>query len=828
MSIAAMNTRFLPIAVAALCGALAVPPCGPLALAADVEPPPLLETHCFDCHAYGAAEGDFALDELLAAEPSADAIAQWRKVWKMVRQEFMPPADAAPLASADRKAIVHWVQQAALGVDEDNPDPGRVTMRRLNRVEYEYTVGDLFGVDLTTSATFPSDSPNNELRLRDLLPPDDTAYGFDNIGDFQSLSPALLEKYFEIAEAVVSRVLVTEGPWYPTERIEPGRVRVERSRGDHRRVDHEVRFNVAEAGTYQVNLRFTIGGWQEYGGGFDFRYSVDEVEAAAEPLDVGGQDTRRYRHEAELAAGEHVVRLVTSATKPDSEGRFVHLELRPRIEVTGPISPARRSYPESHQGVFFAGEAPADEAERREYARQILERIAGRAFRRPADARTIERLTELALAADTLERGMANALAAILTSPRFLFRTELQPQPDDAGVRHELDDYELASRLSYLLWLSLPDDELTRLAATGELRENLPGQVRRMLSDDKSERFFEDFAGQWLRTRNVLMTPISREESVIDRVRGDMKRETEMLFEHIARGDRDLIELITADYTFLNERLAEHYEIEGVEGDTFRQVDLPANSRRGGMLTHGSFLVASSNPDRTSPVKRGLFVLENLLATQPPAPPANVPALEDAKSGGRRLRTVREQLEVHRADPSCAACHAHFDPIGIVLENFDMLGRWRDEERGEAIDPTTTTVTGDELAGIDDLRGYVASNRERFYRCCTEKLMTYALGRGLEPFDAVTVDRIAERVMADGGKFSTLLLAVVESPAFQSRRGDGNTQLEAPESAIPEIPPPEKRRPPPRRRPRERFNQQRAERPEAAAAIRQNDEASDE
>jgi hypothetical protein len=799
------------------------------AVAAGLEPPPLLEAHCFDCHANGAAEGEFALDELLAAEPSAETVAQWRKVWKMVRQEFMPPADAAPLDGADRKAIVHWVQEAALGIEEDNPDPGRVTMRRLNRVEYEYTVGDLFGVDLTTSATFPSDSPNNELRLRDLLPPDDTAYGFDNIGDFQSLSPALLEKYFEIAETVVSRVLVTEGPWYPTERLEPGRVRVERPRGDERRVDHEVRFNLAEPGKYQVNLQFTIGGWQEYGGGFDFRYTVDDVEAAAEPLEVGGQDTRRYRYEAKLAAGEHVVRLVTSAIKADSEGRFVHLELRPRIEVTGPISPEKRSYPESHQRIFFAGEPPADKAEWREYARQILERIAGRAFRRPADAGTIERLTELALAADTLERGVADALVAILTSPRFLFRTELQPQPDDAGVRHELDDYALASRLSYLMWLSLPDDELTQLAAAGLLRENLPNQVRRMLADEKSERFFEDFAGQWLRTRNVLMTPISREEQVIDRVRSDMKRETELLFDHIARGDRDLIELITADYTFLNERLAEHYEIDGVEGDEFRQVALPAGSHRGGMLTHGSFLVGSSNPDRTSPVKRGLFVLENLLATQPPAPPANVPALEDAKSDGRRLRTVREQLEVHRADPSCAACHAHFDPIGIVLENFDILGRWRDEERGETIDPTTTTVTGDELAGIDDLRDYVAGNRERFYRCCTEKLMTYSLGRGLAPFDAVTVDQITARVMADGGKFSTLLLAVVESPAFQTRRGDGNTQLEAPESTVPEIPPPEERRPQRRRgRRRERFDEERAERPEAAAAIRENDEASDE
>jgi hypothetical protein len=516
--------------------------------------------------------------------------------------------------------------------------------------------------------------------------------------------------------------------------------------------------------------------------------------------------------EGKLSAGEHVVTFVTKAVKPDSEGELVNLVLQPKISVTGPIAADRRSYPDSHQRIFFAGEPPAEPAARRQYAHDILQRIASRAFRRPVDEATLVRLTNLAMAEEKFEHGIANGLLAILTSPRFLFRTELQPQPDNPTSRHPLDDYALASRLSYLLWLSLPDEKLTKLAAEGELRDHLHEQVRRMLDDPKSARFIEDFAGQWLRTRNVLMTPISRREDEIDAVRASMKRETEMLLEYIVRNDRDLVELITANYTFLDEKLAEYYGIPGDFNDEFQRVELPADSHRGGILTHGSFLVSTSNPDRTSPVKRGLFVLENLLATQPPPPPANVPSLEDAKVEGKPRATVREQLEAHRSDPACAACHTHFDPIGIVLENYDVIGQWRDDERGATIDPSATTVTGDDLKGIEDLRKYVAGNREQFYRCVSEKLMTYALGRGLEPYDAVTIDRITESLLADGGRFSTLLVKVVDSPAFQMRRGDDDTALDAAARAsIPEIPPPERRRPDPRRfrRFNRRFNDDR-------------------
>jgi hypothetical protein len=750
----------------------------------------MFDRYCYECHGEGQRKGKFSLEELLAKGADETARGAWAKTWKIVRHGFMPPAEADALPEAERQTLVRWMEDQRLGVDRTRPDPGRVTVSRLNRMEYEFTITDLFGTDVTTEGEFSSDVSSSKTRLREMLPPDDTAFGFDNIGDFQTLSPALLEKYFDLAELVVGRVVALDGPRLPERTLEGVRaIRTE----EKKRVEHTLDFAVEHAGRYRVQFQFHLGGWQEYGGAFDFAVSVDGTELTRTVVEDGGQKLYRPAGEVALTPGTHRLVFSTEAVKADFKGNFRHLELRPKITLTGPLDERFAEYPESHRRIFFQGPPPADAEARREYARQIMERIAERAFRRPVEAATREKLADLVMEAPQFERGVADGLLAILSSPKFLFRAEAQPQPDDPKAIHPIDEYALASRLSYFLWLSLPDEELRALAARGELRKNLPAQLHRMLADPKSARFFEDFPGQWLRTRNVLMTPVSRRDEVVNEVRGAMKRETEMLFEHIAREDRDLLELVTADYTFVDRPLARFYGLPEVAGG-FQKVSLPADSKRGGILTHGTFLFSTSNPGRTSPVKRGLFVLENLLAIEPPPPPPSVPSLDEAKAGGATPKTVREQLALHREDKACAGCHAHFDPIGLALENYDAIGRWRAAEAGEPIAPNEKTVTGQTLTGAADLKAMFIARKSQFYHCVTEKLLTYALGRGLEPGDAPVVDAIAARVGAEGGKFSTLLAAIVDSAPFQMRRGDDGALKIAPRVTVPEPPPPDQRK----------------------------------
>lgn len=759
----------------------------------------LFEKYCFDCHGDGMDKGKVALDVLMEAGPAPERHGDWLRAWKILRHEFMPPAGQEMPTPEERKALADWMASEMLGVDFSKPDPGRVTLRRLNRMEYDYSVQDLFGADLSADEEYSSDRAGATLQLRDRLPPDDTAFGFDNIGDFLTTSPALLEKFFDIAEFVVGRVVVFDGPKSPHQAIEDS----EGSQvAETKRVEQRIAFEVKQAGSYQIDFQFTVGGWQEYGGAYAFTARVNDSQVVSNLMDIGGYVTHKHSAKVDLAAGRHSLTLATEPRKPDSKGQTNFLQLRPKARITGPLGPEHMTYPEAHRRIFFKGDAPADPAARRAYAREILERVATRAFRRPVDPVTLDGLVALAEDSSSFERGIAQSLTAILTSPKFLFRAETQPQPNDPKVVHPLDEYALASRLSYLLWLSLPDEELMRLAGGGELRKNLGAQVKRMLADQKSERFFEDFPGQWLRTRNVLMTSITtRFDGPLNPVRGSMKKETEMLFEHIGRNDRDLIELITADYTFLDKKLAEFYGIEGVPDTGFHKVKLTPESKRGGILTHGSFLVASSNPNRTSPVKRGLFVLENLLAVEPPPPPPDIPALDDVNIGDTSRKTGREQLALHRESKSCAACHAHFDPIGIALENYDLIGQWRDKENGKDIDTAERTISGETVANIRDVQNLLAGQKEKFYHGATEKLLTYALGRGLEPADAQTVEAITHKVAAENGKFSTLLMAVIESPAFQMRRGDDGLSKASPRNFIPATPPPEKRRPVRRPRP---------------------------
>jgi hypothetical protein len=748
----------------------------------------ILNQYCYQCHSNGQSEGELALDQLVAnPNPSSAA---WLKVWKMVRNGFMPPADADGLPESASTTLTHWIERERLGVDPKRPDPGRVTLRRLNRMEYEYTITDLFQTEIFAEGEFSSDvSGTNKSRLHEMLPPDDTAFGFDNIGDFQSLSPALLEKYLGLAEWIVERVIALDGPQTPRRLLEGLEVKPIKN---ETLVGHSLEFQIERPGTYRVELRFSVGGFQEYRGAYDLAASIDDAPLLRGEFEFGGQKLHQLSGEMELREGTRRLSITTFATKPDVKGKYQPFELRPKIILVGPLGNEFKEYPATHRRIMAMGGPNDSEISTSTKRERILRELANRAFRRPANEVGLQRLVRLAELSPQFERGIADAMVAILVSPEFLYRAELQPTPDDRHAVHPIDEHALASRLSYFLWLSIPDDELRRLADNGELRENLSHQLQRMLADEKSARFFEDFPGQWLRTRNVLMTPTARTEEFVNRFRASMKRETEMLFEHLARNDVDLLELVTADYSFLDRDLAEFYKVP-FEGNRMQKTRFAPESGRGGLLGQATFLFSTSNPGRTSPVKRGLYVLENLLAIEPPPPPPSIPSLDAAKVDGETPKSIRAQLVAHRKDPSCAACHAHFDPIGLVFENFDPIGRWRDNEEGEPIEIHERTATGQTLTGVADLKATFVKQRTQFYRCVTEKLLTYALGRGLEPTDSPMIEQTVAQLAEQGGRFSVLLEAIVESRQFQMRRGDAGEMKLAPRVAIPQPPPPDQR-----------------------------------
>ena len=727
----------------------------------DVQP--LLVRYCYDCHGEGSSKGDVALDGHATAEARRGDGRLWTRVWENVRNDLMPPAGQPRPSAAERALLGAWIRGDVHQVDCRAPDPGRVTIRRLNRDEYNHTIADLFGIDHRPADDFPAD---------------DGGYGFDNIGDVLTVSPVLTEKYFNAAAEVVRRVVASR-PAIPRRQVRREDLRVVAEPAEKVTVS-EGRFTIDHPGTHAVEARLSVSSFRPFFGQARVRVELDGRELARATY-VAGNKPYRYARKMPLGKGEHVVRftLDLSDATPNA-GRAINIALE-EVAVVGPAGTRVREWPPAHRRLFFDGPAPRDPAARAQYARAILDGTAARAFRRPVEPATLDRLLALAGAAEKqtgrFEDGIAHALQAILTSPRFLFRAEPPPagdQPGDAEAAAPIDEHALASRLSYLFHASAPDAELAALAARGTLRANLRAEVNRLLRDPRADRFVSRFVGQWLQTRDVETVTIALSDklrALTPALRKLMRSETEMLFAHVLREDRDALELLTADYTFLNGALARHYGLPDVDGPQMRRVALPAGGARGGILTHGSFLTVTSNPTRTSPVKRGLYVLDNLLGAPPPPPPPNVPNLEDSARDGARARTVREQLAVHRQNKACAGCHARMDPIGLALEGFDPIGRARDRDDGQQpIDTTGKLVTGESVAGVKQLRAVLATRREQFYRALTRKLMIFALGRGLEPADECAVDAAVSAMLAGGGRLGTLVVAIVESPPFQVQR----------------------------------------------------------
>jgi hypothetical protein len=744
---------------------------------------PILENYCFDCHAEGISKGEFSMDEFKDLSKHLNDKKHWLPVWHNLRSQIMPPSDEDQPAIAEKTRLLAWIEKDVFKLDPANPDPGRVTIRRLNRTEYQNAVYDLLGVEYDT---------------REIFPADDTGYGFDNIGAVLSISPLLMEKYLAAADEVVALAL-PEGAAAQVPRVDLKGKNFKNS-GDPKTTGDWLAFaenqqvkldqEILWEGDYQVKIEYSIHGATEA--------TTDEaqLQISAGGSKVGkislGWDQRRVIEltgKVPLKKGRQTFEISLSPSKrplPGEEELFLKVQ---RVIIQGPLGGEQREYAKGYRMIFPDGPAPTDPAASTRYARKIMRSFVSRAFRKPLDDQTIERLIAIVHEVSrepgkTFDDGIKQAIATCLASPRFLFRVEIQPEPNNPAKIVPLDEYSLASRLSFFLWGSIPDDELLSLAFNNKLRANLTQQVDRMLKDDRSQRLVKNFVGQWLQARDVETVAVSA-KTILDletnrdaalafdsRLRLDMQRETEMLFDFILREKRPAEELISARYSFLNERLAKFYGIENVAGEEFRPVDLTEHPERGGLLTQGTFLMVTSNPTRTSAVKRGLFVLDNLLGTPPPPAPPNVPALEDTGSV-KKDPTMREMMEIHRKNPDCRGCHARMDPIGLGLENFNALGQFRTQENGKPIDTAGQLVTGEKFNNVAALKDLLASKRKQdFYRCISEKLLTYAIGRGVEYYDSTTISLLTERMEKNNGQLRELILGIVESAPFQKRRGD--------------------------------------------------------
>ena len=750
----------------------------------------LLERYCITCHndrlaARGTVPVALRTADLDDVPGNAEV---WEKVIRKLRTGSMPPAGRPRPDAGAADALASRLETEIDRAAAAHPNPGRTEpLHRLNRTEYQNAIRDLLALDVDAAA---------------LVPADDQSYGFDNIAGVLKVSPTLLERYMNAARSV-SRLAVGASPLAPAG--ETFRIVSDLSQYQHRdglpfgtRGGMTVQYNFPRDAEYEIELELLdLFAGAPIREPHQLELSVDGERIAVfllTPPDPGrdqgaaynrGPDSLRTR--AQVGAGPRTVTAAfvrkTAALaesvrqpfdRPHGEGDYLlyqpHLGT---LTISGPFDASGAGDTPSRRRIFVC--RPAGAADETPCAREILSTLARRAWRRPVTAADVDGLFAFyreGRAAGGFEAGVERAVRALLVSPDFLFRVVSEPADAAPGAPYRLRGLELASRISFFLWSSIPDDELLDVAARGGLRdpEVVERQVRRMLADPRSEALAKNFAGQWLRLRNVSGALPS---DVIfpdfgESLRQDFVRETELFFDSVIREDRSVTELLTADHTFLNERLARHYGVPGVYGSDFRRVTLTDPNRRG-LLGQGSILTVTSYPDRTSPVGRGKWVLENVLGTPPPPPPPNVPELEPAGDAGKTL-AMRERMEQHRANPVCASCHRLMDPLGLALENFDAIGRWRGHmPGGTAIDASGAMPDGAPFDGPAELRGLLVRNPEQFVTVVTEKLLTYALGRGVEHYDAPAVREIVRAASEHDYGLASLIVGVVRSTPFQMR-----------------------------------------------------------
>jgi len=749
-----------------LCLAAAV--AGMYGQAAPTAPLTIIGTYCQACHNESNRSGGVSVEGLKTIS-AGDAGMTWEKILRKVRTGEMPPLGLPRPKPADTANLVLWLERELDGHAVAKRDPGSPPVHRLNRAEYSNAIRDLVGLRMDHGGS---------------LPADDSGYGFDNIGSVLTVSPLLMEKYMATARRVSRLAVGTLKASAAIERFNPGR-------GPALDASDELPLNLR--GGLLLKYHFPV----------DAEYSllvrVRGTPAAKAPppkLDVRidgrrvqlhdviidaneeAQITRNYEMKLPVKAGLHAIgaSFLTETLKQEAgvvtRSRFggtppsgnVSVEY---LQIGGPFNAAGPGDTESRKTIFVCRPA-AGQAET-PCARRIITGLASRAYRRPVTAADVTPLLNLFAIGrkdgGSFDTGIETALRAILVSSSFLFRVERDAV---AGV-HAVSDLELASRLSFFIWSSIPDEELLRLAGQKKLRTVLQAQVRRMLADVKARSLVENFAGQWLQLRNIPSWRPDPEKfpQFDDSLRSAMQRETELFFAYIVREDRSVLDFINADYSFLNERLARHYGVAGVKGTYFRKVTF-GGEERGGVLTHASVLTVSSYPTRTSPVLRGKWILENILATPPPPPPPNVPDL--AEKAANSAKDLRAALEKHRASAGCASCHSRLDPLGFALENFDAIGKYRATEDGAKVDASGSLPGGINFVGPSGLKKVLMERQDYFVECISEKLLTYALGRGLEHYDLPVVRQVRREAAAKGHRFSGLVLAIVNSVPFQMRR----------------------------------------------------------
>jgi hypothetical protein len=753
----------------------------------------VVNQYCVTCHNETLKTGGLTLEKVDFNDIGAGAEV-WEKVVKKLRSGMMPPQGRPKPDDTTRNNLASWLEASLDHAASLKPDPGRPLLRRLNRAEYANAIRDLLALEVDPAT---------------LLPPDDSGYGFDNNADILGISPVLLERYLSAAGQISSLALGD-----PDTRPGSQTIRIRQDASQDRHIEGLplgtvggalAKLNLPLDGEYAISVRYfrtnlgamrgleypheieiTVDGERvhlgKFGGDADFKWALENITLAADDAE------RRSGTRVNLKAGprevgvaflempgENTTRLqpfIRSSNDTLDPSGHAHID---SFTITGPFNASGPGDTPSRRTIFAC--RPKSSSDEEPCARKVLTTLVHRAYRgfeKPVD---IERLMSFYRAeresSKEFERGIQMALQRLLSSPKFIFRTETDPASASAGAVHRVSDLEIASRLSFFLWSSIPDDELLNAAAQGKLKtaSALDQQVKRMLADPKARALVQNFAGQWLYLRNLKnQIPNSLEfPDFDDNLRQALQRETELFFNSIIEEDRNVLDLMTADYTFVNERLAKHYGFSNIYGSQFRRVAI-ADEARKGLLGQGSILMVTSHTDRTSPVVRGKWILENLLGAPPPPPPPMVPPLkESAEREGGKILSMRERMEEHRNNPACSGCHSIMDPIGFAMENFDAVGAWRTHEARVPIDASGQLLDGTRVNGVVELKKALMRQPERFVETFTEKLLTYALGRGLAYYDMPTVRAVVRDSARSNYKFSSIVSEIVKSTPFQMR-----------------------------------------------------------